>query len=373
MAGDPAFWGKHAPILFPIVGSLRNNTATSAAGTCEMARHGIARIVEHKLVEVSEDGSSVTYEITDTPESLKAFPFHFKLNMTYALTGDATLTQTFAVTNTGDVDLPFSVGGHPAFNVPAPGAEDEAFEDYELAFTEAWTNEAPVITPDGLMTFEGSYKAPDNSDVLPITHRSFDNDAIMFTDTPGSTLTLRGRKSGHGVKIDFEGFKYIGVWSAANDAPFVALEPGPVTPPWTPRTMSLSTRSTPSTWLPALPINAALASPCSRGSAARSMLRAVQSDNLSFKRQGIDLLVMPCLFHATCSLWTSLAGIAKTSTSPMTTMCLLIFRACAALLVAGVYPVKSSAYDSTGKADYAFSPSARRASTAGVQPSHLLG
>ena len=87
--GDPAFWGKHAPILFPIVGSLRNNMATSAAGTCEMPRHGLARIVEHKLVEVSEDGSSVTYEITDTPESLKAFPFHFKLNMTYALTGDA--------------------------------------------------------------------------------------------------------------------------------------------------------------------------------------------------------------------------------------------------------------------------------------------
>ena len=223
------------------------------------------------------------------------------------------------------------------------------------------------------MTFEGSYKAPDNSDVLPITHRSFDNDAIMFTDTPGSTLTLRGRKSGHGVKIDFEGFKYIGVWSAANDAPFVALELGPVTPPCPPRTTSLSTRSTPSPWPPALPINAALASPCSRGSAARSMLRAVQSDNLSFKRQGIDLLVMPCLFHATCSLWTSLAGIAKTSTSPMTTMCLLIFRACAALLVAGVYPVKSSAYDSTGKADYAFSPTARHAGPAGVQSSHLFG
>ena len=54
--GDPAFWGKHAPILFPIVGSLRNNMATSAAGTCEMPRHGLARIVEHKLVEVSEDG-----------------------------------------------------------------------------------------------------------------------------------------------------------------------------------------------------------------------------------------------------------------------------------------------------------------------------
>ena len=102
------------------MGSLRNNTATSAAGTCEMARHGIARIVEHKIVGVSEDGSSVTYELTDTPESLKAFPFHFKLNMTYALTGDATLTQTFAVTNTGDVDLPFSVGATPHSTCPPP-------------------------------------------------------------------------------------------------------------------------------------------------------------------------------------------------------------------------------------------------------------
>ncbi|MFR3878548.1 MAG: aldose 1-epimerase family protein, partial [Collinsella sp.] len=221
--GDPAFGASTRPscsLLWARCATTRQRLRPAPA----MPRHGLARIVEHKLVE-ARGRLLGNAEITDTPESLKAFPFHFKLNMTYALTGDATLTQTFAVTNTGDVELPFSVGGHPAFNVPAPGAEDEAFEDYELAFTEAWTNEAPIITPDGLMTFEDSYKAPDNSDVLPITHRSFDNDAIMFTDTPGSTLTLRGRKSGHGVKIDVEGFKYIGVWSAANDAPFVALEP----------------------------------------------------------------------------------------------------------------------------------------------------
>lgn len=222
---DPAFWGKHAPILFPIVGSLRDNKATSAAGPCEMNRHGIARIVEHKLVGVSEDGSSVTYELTDTPESLKAYPFRFKLDMTYALTGDATLTQTFKVTNTGEVDLPFSVGGHPAFNVPVPGAADEAFEDYELAFAESWTCEVPVITPDGLMTYKDSYTAPDHADHVALTHDSFAHDAIVLTDVPGSTLTLRGTKSGHGIKVDFDGFKYIGIWSPMNDAPFIALEP----------------------------------------------------------------------------------------------------------------------------------------------------
>ena len=121
--GDPAFWGKHAPILFPIVGSLRNNTATSAAGTCEMPRHGLARIVEHKLVEVSEDGSSVTYEITDTPESLKAFPFHFKLNMTYASSsapGAGTLNAGWPPTENGRSTSPVLVTEKVCVRVASP-------------------------------------------------------------------------------------------------------------------------------------------------------------------------------------------------------------------------------------------------------------
>lgn len=222
---DPAFWGKHAPILFPIVGSLRDGRATSAQGDCTMPRHGLARINEHKLMSVSEDGSSATYELVSNDEMRAVYPFDFKLNMTYTINPDGSLTTTFAVTNTGDVDLPFSVGGHPAFNVPVPGTEDEAFEDYELKFTKPWSCKVPVITPDGLVTFNGSYIAPDNSDTLPLTRDSFAKDAIVLTDVPDSTLKLEGKKSGHGIKIDFEGFKFIGVWSPMNDAPFIALEP----------------------------------------------------------------------------------------------------------------------------------------------------
>ena len=221
---DPAFWGKHAPVLFPIVGALKDGSAASAAGECTMARHGIARIVEHRLVGVSEDGAAATYELTESEESLKAYPYRFKLNMTYAITGPATLTQTFAVTNTGDVDMPFSVGGHPAFNVPVPGAEDEAFEDYELAFTEPWTCKVPTMVDGGLMTFDETFDVPEASDTYPLTHETFECDTIMLTDVPGSTLTLRGRKSGHGIKMDFEGFKFIGIWSPGT-APFIALEP----------------------------------------------------------------------------------------------------------------------------------------------------
>lgn len=221
--GDPRWWAKRAPILFPIVGSLRGGCAVSTQGEISLGRHGFARDVEHEVV--AQDESSVTFEIRDTPQTREKFPYAFRLNMTYALTGEASLTQTFRVENTGDVTLPFSVGGHPAFNVPAPGTANERFADYEIAFTEAWTCEAPKIAEGGLLTYDTAALAVDHSDTMPLTHELFADDAVMLTDVPGGTLTLRSRVSGHGVRIDFADFKYIGIWSALGDAPFVALEP----------------------------------------------------------------------------------------------------------------------------------------------------
>ncbi len=221
--GDPRWWAKRAPILFPIVGSLRDGRAVSEQGEISLGRHGFARDVEHEVV--ARDESSVTFEIRDTPQTREKFPYAFRLNMTYALTGEASLTQTFRVENTGDVALPFSVGGHPAFNVPAPGTANERFADYEIAFTEPWTCEAPKIAEGGLLTYDTAALAVDHSDTMPLTHELFADDAVMLTDVPGGTLTLRSRVSGHGVRIDFADFKYIGIWSALGDAPFVALEP----------------------------------------------------------------------------------------------------------------------------------------------------
>lgn len=223
---DPAFWGKHAPVLFPIVGNLRNDQAQSACGPCAMGRHGLARINEHRIVDVSEDGGAVTYEFTSDDETMKAYPYTFKLNMTYAITGPASLTQTFAVTNTGDVDLPFSVGGHPAFNVPAPGGAEagETFEDYEFRFAEPWTAVCPKIVAGGLADPEDTFTPMNGADTLKLTRECFAYDTMIFGHVPQNTITLVGTVSGHGIKVDFPGFDYLGVWSAPG-APFVALEP----------------------------------------------------------------------------------------------------------------------------------------------------
>ncbi len=229
--GNPEFWPRRAPILFPIVGSLRNGRADSAQGPCTMGRHGIARNYQHEVVGCAADGSSVTFELRDSAETLAAYPYHFKLNLTYILTGDNALSQTFCVTNTGDVPLPFCVGGHPAFNVPLPAEEDglpevaETFEDYVVKFAHPWSCKVPVIGDDGLMSWEDAFDCPATSDTVSLSHSLFDHDALMFTDVPDNTLTLLGTRNGHGVRMDFPGFRYIGVWSAAGASPFVALEP----------------------------------------------------------------------------------------------------------------------------------------------------
>lgn len=220
--GDERFWPRRAPVLFPIVGCLRNDFATSSQGEVHLQRHGVARLYEHAVVE--QTPSSVTYELVSTSETRAAFPFDFRLNMRYSIEDDA-LVQTFLVTNTGGVDLPFTLGGHPAFNVPAPGEDGASFSDYELVFPERWTAEVPTIDEKGLHDFSRMHQIMRDSDRLQLTHELIDRLlTVVFVDVPGRDVRLLG-PSGHGVEVSFDGFDYLGVWTASSDSPFVAIEP----------------------------------------------------------------------------------------------------------------------------------------------------
>ncbi len=221
--GDPEFWARRAPVLFPNVGCLINDTAVSEQGPVNLKRHGIARLYDHAVAEADE--SSVTYELVSTEETRAAYPYDFKLNMGYAVDGTS-LTQSFKVTNTGDVPLPFTLGGHPAFNVPVPGAEGESFDDYKLVFPEAWTANVPKIDEAGIHDFGKMTTLFENAREMDLTHDLIDRLlTIVFCDVPKNRVTLVGKKSGHGVEVEFPGFDYLGVWSASSTAPFVAIEP----------------------------------------------------------------------------------------------------------------------------------------------------
>jgi len=225
--GDSNWWPRRAPILFPIVGVLKDGKAESAEGTVSLARHGLARLNQFEVVEKSD--SSVTLQLKSTEETRKSYPYDFELRLIFSVSDD-TLTQTYEVTNRGNVVLPFTLGAHPAFNIPVPGVEAASLDQYSLLFTRSWTSFGPSITDEGLCDYATPQKLIVDSDTLPLSWELIDREkTITLEDVPDRRITLTANAEAssetHGIQMDFEGFDYLGIWSAAPGCPFVALEP----------------------------------------------------------------------------------------------------------------------------------------------------
>ena len=225
--GDSNWWPRRAPILFPIVGVLKDGKAESAEGTVSLARHGLARLNQFEVVEKSD--SSVTLQLKSTEETRKSYPYDFELKLIFSVDGD-TLTQSYKVTNPANVVLPFTLGAHPAFNIPIPGVEAASLDQYYLLFTHSWTSYGPSITDDGLCDYTTPQKLIVDSDTLPLSWELIDREkTITLEDVPDRRITLvanaEASSEAHGIQMDFEGFDYLGIWSAAPGCPFVALEP----------------------------------------------------------------------------------------------------------------------------------------------------
>src|SRR5450432_410466 len=114
-SGDAAFWGKKSPVLFPNVGTLKDDTFYYSNDAYELGRHGFARDMEFTVV--SQTGDSVTLTAQNTEETLIKYPFDFRFDIRYTLAGNR-LVVTYQIRNTGIGAMYFSVGGHPAFKVP---------------------------------------------------------------------------------------------------------------------------------------------------------------------------------------------------------------------------------------------------------------
>ena len=225
--GDANWWPRRAPILFPIVGVLKDGKADSAEGTVSLARHGLARLNQFEVVEKSD--SSVTLQLKSTEETCKSYPYDFELKLIFSVAGD-TLTQTYEVTNPANVVLPFTLGAHPAFNIPIPGVEAASLDQYYLLFTHSWTSFGPSITDEGLCDYATPRRLIVDSDTLPLSWELIDREkTITLENVPDRRITLapnaEASSKAHGIQMDFEGFDYLGIWSAAPGCPFVALEP----------------------------------------------------------------------------------------------------------------------------------------------------
>ncbi|KIO76116.1 aldose epimerase [Pedobacter lusitanus] len=215
--GDSAYWGKFSPVLFPVVGGLKNNTYSIGDQSYQLPRHGFARDLEFEVQQINEQEALFT--LSNNSETLKVYPFEFRFSLRYKLSG-ASVSCTYEVHNPGVKDLLFSVGGHPAFAVPL--TSDTVYEDYYLDFSQDEALHVHEIE-DNLIS-DKTVVIQLNERKLNLQHDLFYNDALVMKDLNSKSIQLRNTKNQHGLTFRFIDFPFFGIW-AAKDADFVCLEP----------------------------------------------------------------------------------------------------------------------------------------------------
>ena len=225
--GDPAYWPRRSPLLFPIVGSLPGGTFAYAGKTHKLGNHGFVKELEFRVADQGSD--SARFELASDEASLELYPFRFKLAVTYKVKGDR-LEVGFEVTNADSKKMPFSIGGHAAFRAPIVDGEGRA--DYDLVFEKPETVDRHFLNTDNLLTGEtASFLSGSAS--IPVAPDLFARGAVVLKDHVSRKLTLRSRVSGRFVEVSFPGFPQLGIWSPkcavggqiVEEVPFVCIEP----------------------------------------------------------------------------------------------------------------------------------------------------
>lgn len=216
-SGNPQIWGRHAPVLFPIVGRVIENRYTINDQQFELSQHGFARDREFQVVEVNAD--SVMYRLTYSGDTLVKFPYRFQLDIGYCLK-DSGIVVKYLVKNIDNCNMYFSIGAHPGFNCPVLPLEK--FEDYYLEFQEEETADRYCLK-DGLI--DKKIEFFQNQSRISLSHELFAEGALIFKNLRSEKIVLKSQKSEKSIAVSYKGFPYLGIWSVEGGAPFVCIEP----------------------------------------------------------------------------------------------------------------------------------------------------
>lgn len=205
------YWARHSPVLFPIVGRLKEDSYFYKNKKYSLSQHGFARDKEFEIVQNEAD--FIEFRLKSDEKSLEFYPFFFELNIGYKLDKNS-LIVSYKVKNKSDEKMYFSIGAHPAFNTQVG--------DF-LEFENIKTTKRYFLDEKGLI-----YKNEDlnlESSKLCLDKDLFKDDALVFNDSNIKQITLKNIENKSRVKVRFDNFPYLGIWSKPNDAPFVCIEP----------------------------------------------------------------------------------------------------------------------------------------------------
>ena len=210
--GNPNYWGKHSPILFPIVGSLRNNNYIYNNSIYHLPRHGFAREMDFEVKEKTD--LEVVFSLKQTGATLEKYPFNFELQISYTLT-NSVLKIGYKVINNNDFSMPFSIGAHPAFALPSD------FKNYELLFEKS--EKLIVSTLENDLISNATYILPMENNSLRLNYSLFENDALVFKTIASKSVSITENKIPF-LKVHYNDFPSLGIWTKSQ-APFICIEP----------------------------------------------------------------------------------------------------------------------------------------------------
>lgn len=217
--GNPNFWGSRAPVLFPIVGGLKNDTMHYQGANYSIPKHGIIRRND-QLQLIEERPYSITYQLISSEHTLKVYPFRFTFTITFTLNGNA-LKVEHTVKNEGDEVMYFSLGAHPAFNCPFKNRKE--LEQYALEFEFDEELNTNRLTFDGLLSDETD-RIHTEGNLLRLKENLFDKDALVFKTLKSRKVSLHKKDGRSKVTVVFSDFPQLGIWSKPA-APFICIEP----------------------------------------------------------------------------------------------------------------------------------------------------
>ena len=208
------YWKRQAPVLFPIVGQLKDSKTQIEGKTYQMTQHGFARDMEFE--EILKTENKHHYVLKYNEDTLKRYPYKFELHIIYEIV-ENTLIVKYEVKNIDDKTIYFGLGGHPAFNC------DYSNEEYEIVFPQEENIEFLKLK-NGLIDTEKA-KTILNNNKIYLEKNIFDNDAIIMKNIKSNKIILQNKKVNKKIlEFDFTGFPYLALWSKKG-APFVCIEP----------------------------------------------------------------------------------------------------------------------------------------------------
>lgn len=217
--GDGRYWGRRSPILFPIVCGLWEGQYRTDGATYEMGRHGFARDMDFTLLKHTAD--AVTYVLTDNEQTRRNYPYRFHLSVTYRLKANA-IHVIWHVHNSGNDEMHFQIGAHPAFNLPGVAEGDKMRGVLRFDNREPLTR---IIGTTGGCVTADRYPLPTSDGLWPFSEESFADDAIILDQCQVHEVELMGLDAQPEVSVRFR-TPCVGIWSPyGKNAPFICIEP----------------------------------------------------------------------------------------------------------------------------------------------------